>query len=100
MPRAPEPPRPVQSAPPPGGADPDDRPAPSAGFTPSGLPFRVPQANLAPALAEESRNANEAEDQEDRSPDDIRKIMGSFQSGTRRGRSEAAKLLGDEEDNL
>lgn len=99
MPRAPEPPRPVQSAPPPGGADPD-RPEPSAGFTPSGLPFRVPQANLAPALAEESRNANEAEDQEDRSPDDIRKIMGSFQSGTRRGRSEAAKLLSDEEDNL
>ncbi|MFI9577039.1 nitrate- and nitrite sensing domain-containing protein [Microbispora rosea] len=99
VPRAPEPPRPVQSVPPPGGADPD-RPAPPAGFTPSGLPFRVPQANLAPALAEESRNANEAEDQEDRSPDDIRKIMGSFQSGTRRGRSEAAKLLGDEEDNL
>ncbi|MEV4299606.1 sensor histidine kinase [Microbispora rosea] len=99
VPRAPEPPRPVQSVPPPGGADPD-RPAPPAGFTPSGLPFRVPQANLAPALAEESRNANEVEDQEDRSPDDIRKIMGSFQSGTRRGRSEAAKLLGDEEDNL
>ncbi|MBB2747951.1 UNVERIFIED_ORG: signal transduction histidine kinase [Microbispora rosea subsp. rosea] len=99
VPRAPEPPRPVQSVPPPGGADPD-RPEPSAGFTPSGLPFRVPQANLAPALAEESRNANEAEDQEDRSPDDIRKIMGSFQSGTRRGRSDAAKLLSDEEDNL
>ncbi|WP_310739580.1 nitrate- and nitrite sensing domain-containing protein [Microbispora sp. H10830] len=99
VPRAPEPPRPVQSAPPPGGADPD-RPEPSAGFTPSGLPFRVPQANLAPALAEESRNADELEDQEDRSPDDIRKIMGSFQSGTRRGRSEAAKLLSDEEDNL
>ncbi|MEU6430168.1 nitrate- and nitrite sensing domain-containing protein [Microbispora sp. NPDC046973] len=99
VPRAPEPPGPVQSAPLPGGADPD-RPAPSAGFTPSGLPFRVPQANLAPALADESRNADEAEEQEDRSPEDIRKIMGSFQSGTRRGRSEAAKLLGNEEDNL
>ncbi|MEU7888471.1 nitrate- and nitrite sensing domain-containing protein [Microbispora bryophytorum] len=99
VPRAPEPPRPVQSAPPPGGADPDGS-ASSAGFTPSGLPFRVPQANLAPALAEESTNGDEAEDQEDRSPDDIRKIMGSFQSGTRRGRSEAAKLLSDEEDNL
>ncbi|NJP29225.1 sensor histidine kinase [Microbispora sp. SCL1-1] len=102
VPRAPEPPRPLQSVPPPpGDADPDpDRPAPSAGFTPSGLPFRVPQANLAPALAEESRNGDEADDEEDRSPEDIRKIMGSFQSGTRRGRSEAAKLLGDEEDNL
>jgi hypothetical protein len=99
VPRAPEPPRPVQSAPPPGGADPDGS-ASSAGFTPSGLPFRVPQAHLAPALAEESTNGDEAEDQEDRSPDDIRKIMGSFQSGTRRGRSEAAKLLSDEEDNL
>ncbi|MEU6412156.1 nitrate- and nitrite sensing domain-containing protein [Microbispora sp. NPDC046933] len=99
VPRAPEPPRPVQSAPLSGGAEPD-RPAPSAGFTPSGLPFRVPQANLAPALAEEQRNAAEAEDEEDRSPEDIRKIMGSFQSGTRRGRSEAAKMLGDEEDNL
>ncbi|MEU8177339.1 nitrate- and nitrite sensing domain-containing protein [Microbispora hainanensis] len=102
VPRAPEPPRPLQSVPPPsGGADPDPGgPVPSSGFTPSGLPFRVPQANLAPALAEESGNADEAEDEEDRSPEDIRKIMGSFQSGTRRGRSEAAKMLGDEEDNL
>ncbi|MGI5154330.1 nitrate- and nitrite sensing domain-containing protein [Microbispora sp. CA-102843] len=99
VPRAPEPPRPVQSAPLSGGADPDG-PAPSGGFTPSGLPFRVPQANLAPALAEEPRNAGDAEEEEDRSPEDIRKIMGSFQSGTRRGRSEAAKMLGEEEDNL
>ncbi|MBE3013552.1 nitrate- and nitrite sensing domain-containing protein [Microbispora sp. NEAU-D428] len=99
VPRAPESPRPVQSAPLSGVADPDG-PAPSAGFTPSGLPFRVPQANLAPALAEEPRNAGVAEEEEDRSPEDIRKIMGSFQSGTRRGRSEAAKMLGEEEDNL
>ncbi|MEN3536354.1 nitrate- and nitrite sensing domain-containing protein [Microbispora sp. ZYX-F-249] len=99
VPRAPEPPRPVPSVPPSGGAEPD-RLAPTAGFTPSGLPFRVPQANLAPALAEEPRRESAADDDEDRSPEDIRKIMGSFQSGTRRGRSEAAKLLGEEEDNL
>ncbi|WP_310742196.1 nitrate- and nitrite sensing domain-containing protein [Microbispora sp. H13382] len=98
VPRAPEPPRPVPSGPPSGGAEPDSL-ASTGGFTPSGLPFRVPQANLAPALAEEPRRETGADD-EDRSPDDIRKIMGSFQSGTRRGRSEAAKLLGEEEDNL
>ena len=94
VPRAPEPPGPVPSAP-----DPES-PASPATFTPSGLPFRVPQANLAPALAEEPRRGAEAEDEEDRSPEDIRKIMGSFQSGTRRGRSEAAKLLGEEDGNL
>ncbi|MEV7805958.1 sensor histidine kinase [Microbispora sp. NPDC088329] len=111
VPRAPEPPRLVPSAPLPGGdgvsgddglsgGNGPDEPVPTAGFTPSGLPFRVPQANLAPALAEEPRRRGGTEDEEDRSPEDIRKIMGSFQSGTRRGRSEAAKLLADEEDNL
>ncbi|MBX6384485.1 MAG: sensor histidine kinase [Microbispora sp.] len=99
VPRAPEPPRPAPSKPLSRGSDPD-RPAPSAGFTPSGLPFRVPQASLAPELAEEPRFADEADDEGERSPEDIRRIMGSFQSGTRRGRSEAAKLLGEEEDNL
>ena len=96
VPRAPEPPRPVSSVPPSGGEP--DRITPTGGFTPSGLPFRVPQANLAPALAEEPRR-EQVDDDEDRSPEDIRSIMGSFQSGTRRGRSEAAKLLGEEEDN-
>ncbi|WP_311931756.1 nitrate- and nitrite sensing domain-containing protein [Microbispora sp. H11081] len=96
VPRAPEPPRPVPSVPPSGGEP--DRLTPTGGFTPSGLPFRVPQANLAPALAEEPRREQVDED-EDRSPEDIRSIMGSFQSGTRRGRYEAAKLLGEEEDD-
>ncbi|GAA4212022.1 sensor histidine kinase [Microbispora amethystogenes] len=94
VPRAAETPRPAPIA-----AEPAAGPEPPAAFTPSGLPFRVPQASLAPALAEEPKGGAEPEDEEDRSPDDIRKIMGSFQSGTRRGRSEAAKLLGEGEDN-
>ncbi|WP_235558408.1 nitrate- and nitrite sensing domain-containing protein [Sphaerimonospora mesophila] len=69
------------------------RPASPASFTPSGLPFRVPQASLAPELAAGPQSVLDGEDDEDRSPEDIRKIMGSFQSGTRKGRSEAAKLL-------
>nr|WP_225312065.1 nitrate- and nitrite sensing domain-containing protein [Microbispora cellulosiformans] len=95
VPRAAETPRPAPIA-----AEPAAGPEPPAAFTPSGLPFRVPQASLAPALAEEPKGGAEPEDEEDRSPEDIRKIMGSFQSGTRRGRSEAAKLLGEGEDNL
>ncbi|WP_214107970.1 sensor histidine kinase [Acrocarpospora catenulata] len=74
-------------------------PAPES-FTPSGLPFRVPQASITPALREVPKAQEEEDD--DRSPEDIRKIMGSYQSGTRRGRSEAARLLGqqkDDEDN-
>jgi hypothetical protein len=61
-------------------------------FTPSGLPFRVPQANLAPALREEPGAAEEsaAEPEDDRSPEDVRRIMGAFQAGTRRGRRDAA----------
>ncbi|MEZ0075176.1 nitrate- and nitrite sensing domain-containing protein [Planotetraspora sp. GP83] len=72
------------------------RSAPPASFTPSGLPFRVPQASLAPSLAEE-QPASADDDEDERTPDDIRKIMGSFQTGTRRGRSEAARLLGEGE---
>jgi signal transduction histidine kinase len=60
-------------------------------FTPSGLPFRVPQANIAAPLRGEAPVPVE-DDEDDRSPEEIRKIMGSFQMGTQRGRSEAAKL--------
>ncbi|MBP2705551.1 sensor histidine kinase [Microbispora sp. RL4-1S] len=74
------------------------RPAPPASFTPSGLPFRVPQANLAPALADNTADLDE-DDEDDRSPEDIRKIMGSFQSGTRKGRSEAARLQNEGSDD-
>lgn len=60
-------------------------------FTPSGLPFRVPQASIAEPLRGEAP-ASVEENEDDRSPEEIRKIMGSFQMGTQRGRSEAAKL--------
>lgn len=65
-------------------------------LTPGGLPMRVPQANLAPALREEPPPATE-EDDDERSPEEIRAMMGSLQSGTRLGRSEAAKLLEDQQ---
>ncbi|MFI6595700.1 nitrate- and nitrite sensing domain-containing protein [Nonomuraea sp. NPDC050536] len=65
-------------------------------LTPGGLPMRVPQANLAPALREEPPPATE-EDDDERSPEEIRAMMGSLQSGTRLGRSEAAKLLEEEQ---
>ncbi|GII75899.1 hypothetical protein Sru01_08810 [Sphaerisporangium rufum] len=61
-------------------------------FTPSGLPRRVAQANLAPGLREDPPPPPEATAQEDDglSPDDLRRLMASFQSGTERARSEAA----------
>ncbi|WP_285704162.1 nitrate- and nitrite sensing domain-containing protein [Microtetraspora sp. NBRC 16547] len=73
---------------------------PEPSFTPSGLPFRVPQASIAPSLRDDAPVSTPAdaleEEDDDRSPEEIRKIMGSFQSGTRRGRSEASKLVGDD----
>ncbi|NAS26520.1 histidine kinase [Herbidospora sp. NEAU-GS84] len=63
-------------------------------FTPSGLPFRVPQASIAPSLRDAVDDLAEPEEEDDeRSPEDIMRIMGSFQSGTRRGRSDAARKL-------
>ncbi|MFF4773780.1 nitrate- and nitrite sensing domain-containing protein [Microtetraspora fusca] len=69
---------------------------PEPAFTPSGLPFRVPQASIAPALRDDAQAGAADEDDDDRSPEEIRKIMGSFQSGTRRGRSDASKLVGED----
>ncbi|WP_219463592.1 sensor histidine kinase [Nonomuraea rhizosphaerae] len=71
---------------------------PATEFTPSGLPLRVPQANLAPALRDEApaTSPTPEEDDDERSPEEIRAMMGSLQSGNRLGRSEAAKLVGEE----
>ena len=68
---------------------------PAAEFTPSGLPLRVPQANLAPALRDDAPAAqpNPEEDDDERSPEEIRAMMGSLQSGTTLGRTEAAKIM-------
>ncbi|MEW2358157.1 nitrate- and nitrite sensing domain-containing protein [Spirillospora sp. NPDC029432] len=76
-------------------ATPEDLPpVPDIDSTPSGLPVRVPQANLAPPLrTDEPLTEPEPEPEPDqgRSPEDILRIMGSYQRGTRRGRSEAAR---------
>src|SRR5690606_2411987 len=53
---------PVPSAPEP------ERPTPPAAFTPSGLPFRVPQASLAPALAKDHIFEEVDRDEDERSP--------------------------------
>jgi hypothetical protein len=70
-------------------------PVPDIESTPSGLPVRVPQANLAPPLrADETLAAEqeaEAEEDQGRSPAEIQRIMGSYQRGSRRGRSDAAR---------
>jgi signal transduction histidine kinase len=76
-------------------AEPEQRPA--AEFTPSGLPLRVPQANLAPALrADTPTQPDFEEDDDERSPEEIRAMMGSLQSGTRLGRTRAARMLDEQ----
>ncbi|NVI85853.1 hypothetical protein [Actinomadura sp. BRA 177] len=72
----------------------DQSPVPDTSTTPSGLPVRVPQTNLAePLRTDEPVVAEEPEEQDDpgRSPAEIQRIMGSYQRGTRRGRSDAAQ---------
>jgi hypothetical protein len=69
-----------------------------AEFTPSGLPLRVPQANLAPALRDDTpKQPDLEEDDDERSPEEIRAMMGSLQSGTRLGRTQAAKMLDEQQ---
>ncbi|HEY7488512.1 MAG TPA: nitrate- and nitrite sensing domain-containing protein [Streptosporangiaceae bacterium] len=64
-------------------------------LTPSGLPFRVPQASIAPPLRNEGPSAEEQQpsaDDERRSPEEVRKLVGSYLTGSSRGRSDAAAL--------
>ncbi|MFG1706689.1 nitrate- and nitrite sensing domain-containing protein [Nonomuraea sp. M3C6] len=76
-------------------AEPEQEPV--AEFTPSGLPLRVPQANLAPALRDETPTQPDLEEDDDeRSPEEIRAMMGSLQSGTRLGRTQAAKMMDEQ----
>ncbi|TDB91781.1 HAMP domain-containing protein [Actinomadura sp. KC216] len=72
----------------------DQPPVPDISTTPSGLPVRVPQANLAePLRTDEPVAAGEPDEHDDpgRSPEEIQRIMGSYQRGTRQGRSDAAR---------
>ncbi|WP_433529022.1 nitrate- and nitrite sensing domain-containing protein [Micromonospora sp. CA-263727] len=74
----------------PGGADPADL-EPSR--TESGLPVRVRQASLAPALRVEPGQVVQG-NEVIREPEQVRRMMSSYQTGTRRGRDDAARLLG------
>ncbi|MBO2443214.1 hypothetical protein [Actinomadura nitritigenes] len=72
---------------------------PEISTTPSGLPVRVPQANLAePLRTDEPQVADERDEPDDpgRSPEEIKRMMGSYQRGTRQGRSAAAEALGNQ----
>ncbi|WP_229400034.1 sensor histidine kinase [Micromonospora okii] len=66
--------------------------------TDAGLPVRVRQANIVPELREDP-SARQADDDEEedtfRPPEQVRRMMSSYQTGTRRGRTDAARLLGD-----
>ncbi|MBQ1025800.1 nitrate- and nitrite sensing domain-containing protein [Micromonospora sp. C95] len=61
--------------------------------TESGLPVRVRQTSLAPGLRAEPAAVAESDDTI-REPEQVRRMMSSYQTGTRRGRSDAARLLG------
>ncbi|TDD37108.1 HAMP domain-containing protein [Actinomadura sp. KC06] len=72
----------------------DQPPVPDISITPSGLPVRVPQANLAePLRGDEPAAAGEPDEHDDpgRSPEEIQRIMGAYQRGTRQGRTDAAQ---------
>ena len=93
---------------------PSDGPADTMPLTPAGLPFRIPQASLNPALRDSKPAASDgvtvgestpggpaaggsaaggsaADDAAPRSPEEVRKFVGSYLSGTFRGRSDAAR---------
>ncbi|MEU2171034.1 nitrate- and nitrite sensing domain-containing protein [Micromonospora chersina] len=79
------------------GAPAEPRPADDAapGRTDGGLPVRVRQASRAPELRHEASTPDDdGDDDAVRPPEQVRRMMSSYQSGTRRGRTDAARLLG------
>ncbi|MBM7083953.1 sensor histidine kinase [Micromonospora humidisoli] len=61
--------------------------------TDAGLPVRVRQASLAPELrAAPGTGETAAAGAPRRAPEQVRQLMSAYQSGTRRGRSDAARL--------
>jgi signal transduction histidine kinase len=107
---APAPPRPPGGLAPPTGpaaegggesatSHPEDQPPVTDSTTPSGLPVRVPQANLAAPLRTDepvvAQEPDEPEDAPGRSPEEIQRIMGSYQRGTRLART-AVESRGNE----
>ncbi|MGC5010603.1 nitrate- and nitrite sensing domain-containing protein [Streptosporangium sp. DT93] len=77
-------------------------PPPDSSHTPGGLPRRVPQTHLAaPLLDGEPAAPPPAEETgtDARSPEEIRAAMSSFQAGTRRGRDDADRLHGSDQND-
>ncbi|WP_406071436.1 nitrate- and nitrite sensing domain-containing protein [Micromonospora sp. NBC_01638] len=75
----------------------DGGPAPAraeANRTDSGLPVRVRQANIVPELLDDPAVAETDDEDVVRPPEQVRRMMSSYQTGTRRGRTDAARLLG------
>ncbi|GAA1506230.1 hypothetical protein GCM10009677_43360 [Sphaerisporangium rubeum] len=66
-------------------------PAPTVFTTPSGLPRRVAQSHLAPGLRDERPAAAPARPAAERTPEETRRMLAAFQSGTERGRADAAR---------
>ncbi|MFD6568800.1 nitrate- and nitrite sensing domain-containing protein [Micromonospora profundi] len=60
----------------------------------SGLPVRIRQANIVPELRDDPAATESDEEDVVRPPEQVRRMMSSYQSGTRRGRTDAARLLG------
>ncbi|MEU5939890.1 nitrate- and nitrite sensing domain-containing protein [Micromonospora sp. NPDC047548] len=99
-PATPEPPVPVPTAvaatADPAGPDAaTDDSAPASTVTDSGLPVRVRQANIAPELrGEPAAGDDDPDGHASRPPEQVRRMMSSYQTGTRRGRTDAARMLG------
>ncbi|MET7951416.1 nitrate- and nitrite sensing domain-containing protein [Micromonospora sp. NPDC005324] len=62
--------------------------------TDAGLPVRVRQANIVPELRDDPAVSETDEEDVVRPPEQVRRMMSSYQTGTRRGRTDAARLLG------
>ncbi|MEU4556111.1 signal transduction histidine kinase [Micromonospora violae] len=62
--------------------------------TDSGLPVRVRQANIVPELRDDPAVSESDDEDVVRPPEQVRRMMSSYQTGTRRGRTDAARLLG------
>ncbi|MEU7804683.1 nitrate- and nitrite sensing domain-containing protein [Micromonospora arborensis] len=65
-----------------------------AARTDAGLPVRVRQANIVPELRDDPAVSETDDEDVARAPDQVRRMMSSYQTGTRRGRTDAARLLG------
>ncbi|MEU8423981.1 nitrate- and nitrite sensing domain-containing protein [Micromonospora sp. NPDC048835] len=62
--------------------------------TDSGLPVRVRQASIVPELRDDPAVSETDDEDVVRPPEQVRRMMSSYQTGTRRGRTDAARLLG------